>query len=319
LYTPPQKDCSMGRKITNLNRIMLKKILVPMYAAGILLLSAASFAQEGKVRIAVSDLIISPAVSNKQQQIVKNSSLIADIENAIRNGRKFELLTRRASHLQAIRNEQTFAKSELAAGDAAQEGELSNAQTLVQVEVLDFNFNRNSSRVPNISNKYRVQDVARVELSVQILDTAKGSVKGSFPVKETSSGGSFIANGVGSPNNDILDAVLKKAAGSIANQLSDTIFPITVIKVSGKKLFINRGNDSGLKNGEKFVIFENGEELIDPQTGESLGSAETEVGEGVVSRINPKFSVVDITKGDPASMATGFILRRPIQISSKSK
>lgn len=298
---------------------MLKKILLSALAASLFLEANVTYAQDARYRVAVSDLIVSDAISQKQQEIVKKSSLVADVENAIRNGRKFELLTRRAAHLKAIRDEQNFAKSDLSAGDAAREGELSNAQSLVQIEVLDFNFNRNSSRVPNISNKFRVQDVAKVELSVQILDTSKGTVVGSFLIKESGSGGSFIANGAGAPNNDLLDAVLKKTAGALANQLSDTIFPVTVIKVQGKKLFINRGNDSGLKVGETFIVFEPGEALIDPQTGENLGSAETEVGECKVSRINPKFSVVDVTKGDPSSFSEGFILRRPVLTTSKKK
>lgn len=273
----------------------------------------------GKFRVAVSKLIVSDAIPPAQQEIVKKSSLIADIENAIRNGRKFELLTRRASHLAAIREEQQFAKSDLTAGDAAQEGELQNAQALVQVEVLDFNFSRGASKVPNIANKYRISDNARIELDVQITDTAKGVVTASFPVKASTSGASMIANGVGAPAQAVLDQTLEKAAASLANQLSDTVFPITVLRVQGKQIFINRGNDSGLKIGEKFAVFEPGEDLIDAQTGENLGSAETEVGEAVVKRINPKFSVAEITQGDPSQMAAGYILRRPVVDTSKGE
>lgn len=286
---------------------MLNKIFTPVLALVLLASSITLCAQESKYRVAVSNLIVSDSIPEKQQEIVKKSSLIADVENAIRNGRKFELLTRRESHLKAIREEQKFAKSDLAAGDAAHEGKFSNAQSLVQIEVLDFNFGRSASKVPNISNKYRVQDAARIELSVQIIDTSKGSVVASFPIKVSGSGGSFIANGVGGASKAVLDKVLENAAGQLANQLSDTVFPITVLRAQGKKLYINRGNDSGLKIGEKFIVFEPGEELVDPQTGESLGSAETEVGECTVSRINPKFSVVDVIKGDPSTFAAGFI------------
>ena len=296
---------------------MKNKLLCGLITSVLLLVSSVATAQNTKYRVAVSELIVSDAVPEKQQEIIKKSSLIADVENAIRNGRKFELLTRRASHLKAIRAEQNFAKSELSAGDAAEEGALSNAQSLVQIEVLDFNFGRASSKVPNISGKYRVQDSARIELSVQIIDTSKGSVVASFPIKSSASGGSFIANGVGAPATALLDKILSNAAGQLANQLSDTVFPITVLKVQGNKLFINRGNDSGLKMGEKFIVFEPGEELIDSQTGENLGSAETEVGECTISRINPKFSVANVTKGDAASFANGFILRRPTITNKK--
>ena len=106
---------------------------------------------------------------------------------------------------------------------------------------------------------------------------------------------------------------MEKAAGSLANQLSDTIFPITVIQTKGNRIWVNRGNDSGMKMGERFIVFEPGEDLIDPQTGENLCSAEMEVGEAKVVRINPKVTVMEVTKGDPSYIGQGFILRRPVK------
>ena len=264
-----------------------------------------------KYRVAVSDLVISPGVPEKQASIVRNSSLIADIENAIRNGRKFELLTRRGAAMQAIRQEQEFAKSGLAAADAAAEGQMSNAQSLVQVEVTQFSFGRSSSRVPN-TEKYRVSDYCRIELSVQIIDTSRGSVSASFPIKASTTSGTAMANRIGSASSAVLDQTLEKAAGTLANMLSDTVFPIQVLMVKGKRLWVNRGNDSGLHVGDVFDIFEPGEELVDPQTGESLGSTETEVGKARVVRINPKVTIVEMTDGDPSYIQPGFILRAPV-------
>ncbi len=228
-----------------------------------------------KYGIAVSDLIVSDLVPAKQAELVKNSSLIADIENAIRNGRKFELLTRRSAALEAIRKEQEFASSEYAAGDAAATGNISNAQSLVQVEVLQFNFGRSSSKVPNIQNKFKVNDYCSIELSVQIIDTERGAVVASFPIKASS----------------------------------------TIVSVSNQDIWINRGNDSGMKLGEVFEVFEPGEELIDPATGENLGSTETLIGKVKVVRINPKASVVHMVNGNATSVSTGYILRRPVKSS----
>lgn len=266
-----------------------------------------------KYRVAVSDLVLSDSLSAKAAERAKESSLIADIENAIRNGRKFELLTRRGSAMKAIRTEQEFAKSGLAAGDAAVEGQLANAESLVQVEVLRFDFGRSAQKIPNLDGKYRVSDYANVELSVQIIDTTRGVVTGSFPIKASTNTGTSIANGIGSASQSVLDKTLEKAAASLANSLSDTIFPITIIQVKGNRIWVNRGNDSGMQMGEKFIIFEPGEDLVDPQTGENLGSAEMEVGEAKVTRINPKVTVMEITKGDPTGVAQGFILRRPVK------
>lgn len=265
-----------------------------------------------KWRVAVADLQISETLSPAAAKTIQQSSLRTDIEDAIRNGRKFEVVTRNAAKLNAIRNEQKFAQSGLAAADAAAEGQLSNAQSLVIVEVQDFSFVRSSSKVPNIENKFRISDHASIDLNVQIIDTSKGTMTGSFNVRASASSGTRVSNSVGMASRDILDKALARAAADLANQLSDTIFPITVIQVKGKQLYVNRGKDGGLKEGEKFVIFRPGEDLIDPTTGENLGSAEEEVGTAKITRINPKFTVMQIISGDAALMEPGFILRRPV-------
>ena len=150
-------------------------------------------------------------------------------------------------------------------------------------------------------------------MTVQILDTTKGTVTASFPIKASTASGTSVSNGIGGASRAILDQTLEKAAGSLANQLSDTIFPITVLQAKGKKIWVNRGNDSGMKVGERFIVFEPGEELIDPQTGENLGTAETEVAEAKVSRVNPKVTILTITKGEAEMVGPGFILRRPVK------
>lgn len=291
------------------------KMRVFCLALGFVLLvcgQAAAAEEEGKFRVAVGDLVISPSLSANAAKTVSDSSLMADIENALRNGRKFEVLTRRASALAAIRKEQQLAASDLASGNAAESGQISNAQAIVNVEVLSFSFGRSSSKVPNIPNKYTVSDSSSIELSVQIIDTRTTSILASFPLKESTSGGSFVSNGVGGASRGVLDKTLENVAGALANRVADTIFPVQVVSVKGGKLWANRGDDSGMKMGEVFEIFEPGEELIDPQTGESLGSTETEVGTAKVSRVNPKVTVLDIVKGDASAMKTGFILRRPV-------
>ena len=286
-------------------------VVVSVGLLGALSLNASAQAV-AKWRVAVAELQLSDALSPSAAKTVQQSSLRTDIEDAIRNGRKFEVVTRNASKMAAIRKEQQFAQSGLAAGDAAASGQMSNAQSLVVVEVQDFSFGRSSNKVPNIENKYRISDHASIELNVQIIDTSKGTMTGSFNVSASASSGTRISNSVGTASRDILDKALDRAAADLANQLSDTIFPITVIQAKGKQLYVNRGKDGGLKVGDLFVIFQPGEALIDPTTGENLGSAEEEVGLGKVVRVNPKFTVVEVTKGDAALMGPGFILRRSV-------
>ena len=128
-------------------------------AASCLLMSGSALAQAvAKYRVSVADLAVSDSLSAQSKKTVLESSLIANIENAIRNGRKFELLTRRADALAEIRKEQEFAKSGLAAGDAAHEGQLSNAQSVVKVTVSPSHSVAPHEKIPNIDGKYKVSD-----------------------------------------------------------------------------------------------------------------------------------------------------------------
>ena len=51
-----------------------------------------------------------------------------------------------------------------------------------------------------------------------------------------------------------------------------------VVTAKGGKVFINAGSVSGIQTGDVFVIYQKGEELVDPDTGLSLGSMDTKIG-----------------------------------------
>jgi curli biogenesis system outer membrane secretion channel CsgG len=68
-----------------------------------------------------------------------------------------------------------------------------------------------------------------------------------------------------------------------------------VIKVDGKRAYINVGSSAGVKVGDKFVIIHRGEELIDPATGMKLGAEEKQTGTGVVVSVQERFAIIEIT------------------------
>ena len=58
-----------------------------------------------------------------------------------------------------------------------------------------------------------------------------------------------------------------------------------IILMRGNTVFIKPGSDAGVKVGDIFAVYSKGEELIDPDTGLSLGSVETRVGSIEVASI----------------------------------
>lgn len=83
---------------------------------------------------------------------------------------------------------------------------------------------------------------------------------------------------------------ISEAAGSGAGAVD-----MRVIRVDGTKAYINVGSMAGVKVGDKFGIFEQGEALIDPATGMNLGSVETEIGSGVVVDVQERFAIIEVT------------------------
>ncbi len=295
----------------------MNKLLISVLSAA-LLVGTVSAQEISKHRVAVSPNIdVMQTIPEQQRDLLLRSSLVQKILDSINNSRKFEVVTRDANALSDIRQEQQFAKSGLAAGDAAQEGVFSNAQSLIRLTVNDFSFGRSSSKVPNLSNKYRISDSGRLDMSVRIIDTSKGTIRGSYPVQVKVSRGYGMSNGVGSANRALLEELFQKAGGEVADKLTDTVFPLEVITTKGKRLYVNRGQDGGMKVGNIFIVFQPGEELIDPKTGENLGSAEEEVGRCKIARVNPKSSTCEVIEGDATSMGQGFILRRPVAETKK--
>lgn len=51
---------------------------------------------------------------------------------------------------------------------------------------------------------------------------------------------------------------------------------IKIVKIiDSQKLVINAGLSDGISRGQKLIVFDPGEEVIDPETGESLGTLDT--------------------------------------------
>ena len=69
-----------------------------------------------------------------------------------------------------------------------------------------------------------------------------------------------------------------------------------LIKKEGKKVFIDIGTNSGIKEEMKFMVFKEGEKIVHPVTGKVLGSDTEILGEAVIENINDDFSKGTLVK-----------------------
>lgn len=266
-----------------------------------------------KPRVAVKPARVGEGVSESLLKYLNLTTILDEMEASVQKTRKFELLSRKQEVLEDIRTEQEFAKSSLTQGNAAPEGQIENANFLVLPTVQDFKFYRSATPVPNIANKYVRSDSGMLEINAQIIDTATGGIKTTFYLKSSFGTGKRVVNSRGGmPSSTHFTNMAKAVSAQMADQLVDSVFPMRILNVQGRQVWINRGQDGGLSEGDVLKVFRPGVELIDPDTGENLGSAETEVAEIKVTRINPKFTIAETNSSDPAdSVIKGDIVRKP--------
>ncbi len=270
-----------------------------------------ALAQE-KPRVAILKPVINDQISKSVRKYLNLEKLQAEMEASFFATRKFEVVTRRAESLKAIRDEQRFAESELTAGNGAESGAIKNADYLIKPEVHHFSFYTSSKKVPHLQSKYFRTDHGTLEVDAQVLDTVTSQVTATFTLKSSfSTGEKMVNSGGGVPSAAHFSKLAKKVSAQMADQFLDSVFPVQVIKIAGDKVYLNRGQDGGLKNDMLLNVYTANDILIDPDTGEVLGTAEEYIGQIKVSRIKPRFTVATVVQSKQNNPITvGCIVRK---------
>jgi hypothetical protein len=261
--------------------------------------------------VAIKDPIIGDSISQSLLGRLDTDQIRTEMEASFRATRKFRVLSRDKSTLNALVDEQNFAQSDFAKGDAATKGQLSNANYLIIPTVADFKFYRSHTPLPNFDSKYQRRDSGLLQVNAQMLDTTSGQIVTTFSLKSTFAIGPTVVNDrAGIPSSVNFSKMAKEVAANLANQFVAAVYPMKIVKRTSDQVILNRGQDGGLKIGDVLQVFSAGEELIDPDTGESLGSSEEYIGELKVTRINPKITFAQIIK-ETMTLGTGNIVRFP--------
>ena len=146
----------------------------------------------------------------------------------------------------------------------------------------------------------KVTDVANG--TIVLADTVEGVAEQGRAIR---AGGVSIAEGTGDPFADVQRVVAQRLAEAVVTSR----IPIKVIQVQGDgTLILNYGNVF-LSPGDTLAMFDVGEQFVDPDTGEVLGSEETQVGKVHVVAAETKFSKARVAEAE-RPVAAGAVLRR---------
>ncbi len=181
-------------------------------------------------------------------------------------------------------------------------GQLQGADYLVYGSVSSFMFKEERLRLPG-SSQTLLKKVGMVEGNMRIVNALSGEVMASrrVSVKQT-------------VENDISEARLitllaDAYAEQVTMELMHAVYPIKIAALTADgTIYLNRGTDGGLSEQETLLVYQQGEVIVDPDTGISLGKTELKIGE--VTLVEVEESRSKARSEQIASLQVGMLLKR---------
>ncbi len=180
---------------------------------------------------------------------------------------------------------------------AAAIGKLLGVELAIMGAVTEFGYTREGKgvRIKGIGVGGSKQE-ATVAIDVRFVNTSTGEIIAAETVrkKKSKSGISVSTPKFGFKSrsqfdNSLVGKATREAINKIVKLIDEQIGALPwegkIILVSGNTIYIKPGSDAGVKVGDLFYVYTKGEELIDPDTGLSLGSEEKKIGSIMVTGI----------------------------------
>ena len=244
------------------------------------------------------------------------------LTDALMQSGQFVVLERET--LSDVMEEQDLASSgRTMKSKSAATGKLTSAQILIKGAITEFESKSSGGGAGigfggvNIGGK---SEEAHVGLIIRLIDTTTGEVLESKRVEgKAKSGGLSLGVNVGGvgfgtegfkkmPLGKATQLAIDSAVEFIASKLRMLPFQGSVIKVTDDTVYISAGEKTGAAAGDTFTVYSVGEELVDPVTGEMLGSEEKEIGSVSIVQVKEKYSTAKAV-GDVKAMKAGDIIR----------
>jgi len=251
------------------------------------------------------------AVSRFDNKTAYSQAAIGDgmadqLSDALMQSGQFVVVDRQT--IKDVMTEQDFANSgRVQKAQSAQTGKIVSAQILVKGTITEFENNSSGSANGIGFGGFKIGDAhseAHVGLIIQLIDTTTGEILASQRVEGKASAGglSFGANVSGAsfgsagfdktPMGKAVQMAIDDAVSQITGKLKDVPFSAHVVKVNDdNNLIVSGGAKTGIALGDTFTLYSVGENLVDPDTGEQLGSELTKKGSVTVTKVEEKYAV----------------------------
>jgi curli biogenesis system outer membrane secretion channel CsgG len=228
---------------------------------------------------------------------------------------RFRLVER--TELGSVLGEQDLAASgRVAKPSGAQTGNVLGAQYLVQVVITDYEAKTSGtdgavggllkSKVPILGGVKAGKSTGRVGINVRLIDAETSEITFTKQIEAVINESNIGFGGVGFGSDLALGGFLNSYSKTPVGQaviagINQGVFELvkeigarpprgSIVKADPTQIYLNLGQDV-VAPGDRLSVQRMGEELIDPETGISLGGSMTNLGEIEVTQVQEKFSI----------------------------
>ncbi len=259
---------------------------------------------EGKLVIVIGSFANKSSGDDKIFQ-----TLIDRIKSSIVNTRKFDVIER--ARLGELQKEKELAEAGVTEGKRLDlDKKVKSAGFKIYGTVLSLGVDSTSLKTGGMSAE---KMVAKVELQLEFSNVENGKVEASKIIKATESASQTAGKKTEKSSNmaeQVLNEAVATASKKVVAELMNLAYPPKIISVSRRSATVNLTQEQTEK-GAIYEVKAMGKELIDPDTGESLGQRESMIGEVTVISVMPKMAEVKPIDGLLCDdLDVGMILRR---------
>ena len=243
------------------------------------------------------------------------------IDSLSQTGR-FRLVER--TELGSVLDEQDLAASgRIAKPSGAATGNVLGAEYLVQVVITDYESNTSGksggvggllmSKVPLLGGIGGGKSSGRIGLNIRLIDAETSEIIFTKQIESVISETNLTFGGIGFGSDAILGGFMSSYSKTPIGQaviagINEGVFELikqvgakpaegSIVKADANQIYTNLGSDS-VSVGDQLKIMRMGEELIDPETGISLGGSMSTLGMLEITQVQEKFSI-----GRPTSVS----------------
>ena len=235
-----------------------------------------------------------------------------ELINFLTKSRKFNMLSR--TQIERIVDENNLTYSEwVKPGEAERIGQLLVADYLVTGVINRYEITAIQQNI-KITGETTPRLVATFKCQFQIIETKSGKIVLADQIIKKLKSEDVRREVPASERKDwtladYKDKLFEETALEVGNAILEGIYPVRIASVKDSLVVLNRGKGTGISIGDKLNVVSQGEPVVDPDTGETLGASEEEVGLIEITDVEVKFSKAKILQGE-GKILVGNICRR---------